>query len=306
MAQGASDSCEVADLEELDERAWTAVVSAGRFAPTVRNVRQLVGKFGVTGELAKDLDSRNLIEAEEVDENSRFELAYALACAENLDADARVRLVGELELPSDLDPEQLTDTGLTILPALLAAELVPDAAETYASISGRPFAFREGYFAASKDLATYVSALPLSSDDLLQVIRSRRVAAAVKRAIAADVEFVSGRLSRHGAIAICEWATHGNTVSIELLVELSKAGAPAERILGLLEPSLPDVDLDLLDQVLLALGDEYEPLTRVGHHRPKIKERDGTEELLEELKRRDRVSSFARGMFGGFRVNMRH
>jgi hypothetical protein len=254
----------------------------------------------------KALNSLDLTDVEEVEEESRFDLGYALADAEDLDPAARVRLVEQLELPGGLNPERLTDAGLKLLPALLAAGLVPDAAETYARVSGSPFPFREEYFAASKGLASYVCELPLSSDDLPKMMRSRRVAPAVKRAIADDVEYVHGRLSRQGAIAICEWAAKGNTVSVELLVKLSEAGAPAEHILSLLEPHLPDIELRVLDQILLALGDEYEPLTRVGHHRPKLKERDGTEELLKELIRRNRVSSFSRAMLGGIRVNMRH
>ncbi|MEV5695253.1 hypothetical protein [Micromonospora globbae] len=305
VAKGASESCEVADLEELDDTAWTAVVSANRFAPTVWNVSQFVAKFGVSKELVKTLNSLDLTEAEVVEEESRYDLGYALAHAENLDPAARVRLVEQLQLPSGLNPERLTDAGLQLLPALLAAELVPDAAETYACVSGSPFAVREEYFAASKDLASYVCELPLSSDDLPKIMRSRRVAPAVKRAIADDAEYVHGRLSRQGAIAICEWAAKGNIVSAELLVRLSEAGAPAEHILSLLEPHLSDIELPVLDQILLALGDEYEPLTRVGHHRPKLKERDGTEELLDELKRRGRVSSFRPAAFGGIRVNMR-
>ncbi|PZG01966.1 YobI family P-loop NTPase [Micromonospora deserti] len=306
VAKGASEACEVADLEDLDGTAWTAVVSASRFAPTVWNVSQFVAKFGVSEELVKTLNSLDLTEVEEVEEESRYDLGYALANAEDLDPAARVRLVEQLKLPGGLNPERLIHAGLKLLPALLAAELVPDAAETYARVGGCPFAFREEYFAASKGLASYVCELPLSSDDLPKVMRSRRVAPAVKRAIAEDAEFVHGRLSRQGAIAICEWAAKGNTVSVELLVKLSEAGAPAEHILSLLEPHLPDIKLPVLDQILLALGDEYEPLTRVGGHRPKLKERDGTEKLLNELKRRDRVSSFSQALLGGIRVNMRH
>jgi hypothetical protein len=306
IAKGASQSCEVADLEELDETAWPAVVSASRFAPTVWNVSRFVAKFGVSDELVENVNSLNLTDVGEVEQESRFDLGYALANAEGLDPAARVRLVEQLDLPEGLNPECLTDAGLKLLPALLAAELVPDAAESYARVGGWPFAFREEYFAASKSLASYVCELPLSSDDLSKVMRSRRVAPAVKRAIAEDAEFVHGRLSRPGAIAICEWAAKGNTVSVELLVNLSEAGAPAEHILSLLEPHLPDIELPVLDQILLALGDEYEPLTRVGGHRPKLKDRDGTEKLLEELKRRDRVSSFSRPLLGGIRVNMRH
>ena len=307
VAKGASKSCEVADLADLDDEAWSAVVSAGRFAPTAWNVSKFVGKFGVSEELVENLDTLDLTDVEEVEEESRFHLGYVLADASDLNAEARVRLLGQLGLPEGLDPEHLTDTGLTLLPALLAEGLVPDAAETYARVSGRPFAFREEYFAASKTLASYVCGLPLSSDDLAQVMRSRRVVPAVKRAIADSAEFVNERLSRQCAIAICEWAIKGNDVSVELLVALSKAGAPAEHILGLLEPHLPDIELAVLDEILLALGDEYEPLTRVGYHRPRLKERAGTEELLEELKRRGRVSSFGPAKWiGGIRVNMRH
>ncbi|MFI7449598.1 hypothetical protein ACIBQX_19025 [Nonomuraea sp. NPDC049714] len=305
VVKGASQTCEVADLDDLDETAWTAVMSASRFAPTAWNVSQFVAKFGVREELVKNLNSIDFTEVEEVKEESRYDLGYALTHAENLDSAARVRLVKQLELANGLDPERLTGAGLKLLPALLAAELVPDAAETYARVGGSPFAVREEYFAASKSLASYVCELPLSSDDLPKLMRSRRVAPTVKRAIADDAEYIHGRLSQQGAIAICEWAAKGNTVSVDLLVKLSEAGAPAEHILSLLEPHLPDIELPVLNQILLALGDEYEPLTRVGGHRPKLKELDGTEELLNELKRRDRVSSFHPTVLHGIRVNMR-
>ncbi|MFI5847577.1 hypothetical protein ACIA8B_21805 [Micromonospora chalcea] len=306
VAKGASEACEVADLEELDRTAWTAVVSAGRFEPTVWNVSQFVSEFGVSEEMGKALNSLDLTQADEVEEESRYDLGYALVHAEDLDPAARVRLVKQLELPGGLDPERLSGAGVKLLPALLAAELVPDAAETYALVSGSPFAVREEYFAVSRSLASYVCELPLSSDDLPKMMRSRHVAPAVKRAIATDAEYVHGRLSRHGAIVICEWAAKGNTVSVDLLVKLSEAGAPADHVLKLLEPHLPDIELPMLDEILQALGDEYEPLTRFGRHRPKLKARDGTEELLNELKRRGRVSSFNRTLLGGIQVNMRH
>ncbi|MBQ1022852.1 hypothetical protein [Micromonospora sp. C95] len=304
IAEGASQACQVADLEELDATAWTAVVTASRLAPTVRNVSQFVDKLGVSEALANALNSVDLTDAEEVEVESRYNLGYALAHAENLNPAARVRLVKQLKLPGALDPERLT-VGLKLLPALLAAKLVPDTAATYARLSGSPFEIREEYFAASKHLASYVRDLPLSSDDLPKIMRSTRVTPDVKRTITDDPEYVHGRLSQQGAIAICEWAAKGNNISIELLVKLSEAGAPAEHILRLLQPRLRYIDLSVLNRILLALGDDYEQLTRRGHHRPRLKERDGTEELLEELKRRGQVSSYRPSKVGGIRVNMR-
>jgi hypothetical protein len=307
VVERASGSCVVTNLETLNETAWPPVVSAGRFAPTVSNVNQYVENLGFSSDLAEKLDIRDLTASEEVEEGSRFELAYVLANSDKLNQGSVIRLVGQLELPSTLDPERLTDAGLKAIPALLAADMVPDTAQTYACVSESHFSLKEEYFAASKDLASYICALPLSSADLPQVMRSRRVPAAVKRLIAGDVDFVSSRLSQQGAIEICTWAGKGNTISTGLLVEISRAGAPAERILPLLEPHLPHIALEILDQILLAIGDEYEPLTRTGHHRPKLKEHDGTKALLTELTRRDRVSSFNPvALFGGIRVNMRH
>lgn len=307
VAVRAADSCEVADLTDLDDGAWGQVVSAGRFAPTVWNVSQFVSKFGVNEELIENLGTVNLTKAEEVEEEPRLGLAYALANSGALESTAAVRLLGQLDLADGLDPEHLSDVGLALLPTLLEKDLVPDAADTYALVSDRPFAFREEYFAASKQLASYVCELELSSDDLAQVMRSLRLTPTVKRAIADDVDFVTDRLSRQSVIAFCQWASKGNNVSVELLVKLAEAGAPAEHVLGLLEPHLPDIELGLLDQILLGLGDDYEPLTRTGHHRPRLKDRDGTEELLKALQSRNRVSSFGPAkLLGGIRVNMRH
>jgi hypothetical protein len=91
---------------------------------------------------------------------------------------------------------------------------------------------------------------------------------------------------------------------VELLVKLSEAGAPAEHILSLLKPHLSDIELPVLGQILRALGGDYETLTKLGR-RPRLEELDGTEELLKELKRRRRVSSYRPSKLGGIRVNMR-
>jgi hypothetical protein len=305
VAQRASEGCQVADLAELPPSSWPAVVSARRFRATASNVSKFVNEHGVTSDLATALSTRDLVDVEELEEEARLQLAYALVEADSPTSNIRVRLVSQLHLPNGLEPERMSGDSLVMLPALLAAGLVPDDEDTYATVSDRPFEFRETYFAASKALASYVTSLPLSADDLAGVMRSGRVAADVKRAIADDADFVADRLSRPGAIAICQWASRGQEVSVDLLVALSNAGAPADYVLPLLEPHLRSIELHVLDEILGALGEEYEPLTRTGRHRPRLNRRDGTTALLDELKRRDRVSSFSDAMMGGIRVHMR-
>ncbi|RFS44401.1 hypothetical protein D0Q02_22180 [Micromonospora craniellae] len=305
VAEGASPGCEVAGLEELDASAWAAVVAASRLAPTVSNVNQYVAKLGVSGDLAKILSRHDLTHVGAVQETSRYDLGYALVHAENLAPVARVRLVKQLQLPGALNPEHVTGGGLTLLPALLEADLVPDSPETYARLVDSSFEVREEYFAKSKLLATYVCELPLPGDDLPRILRSPRVATDVKRAIAEDPEREPDHLSTSSAIAICEWAATGNTVTVELLVTLSEAGAPAEHILNLLKPHLTSIEQPALDQILRALGGDYEILTTLGRRRPRLEELPGTDELLKELQNRHRVSSYRPSTRGGIRVSMR-
>lgn len=305
VARLASPSCTVNNLDELAPACWQGVVAADRFRTSVSNVGRYVSKHGVTPEVATSLVEHDLVDAEDLDAEERVALAYALVDTTELNANDRVRLVGQLQLSEFLDPSELRDEGLSLLPKLLRANEVSDDAETYAFIADRPFSIREDYFASSDKLASYVTELSLSCDDLTKVFASRRVSPSVKRAIADDPEFVEGRLCEEGAVALCEWATKGKDVSPELLVVLSQQGAPAEQLLGLLDPHLPDIDTDTLDAILRGLGDDYEPLTRTGHHRPRLKSRPGTEKLLDELKRRGRVSSYGHEMLGGIRVNMR-
>lgn len=307
VAQRAAEPCVVTDLSALDQAGWNAIVAADRLRTSVTNVSRYVQEHGVTPEMATSLQAHGLLDAEEVETEERVALAHAIIETGTLDAAERVRLVGQLDLPDHLDPSDLSADGRSLIPALLAAREVADDEDTYSYIADRPYSFREDYFASSEQLASYVTKLPLSADDLAQVMKSRRVPPAVKRAVADDAEFVAGRLSPRSVIAMCEWATKGNELSTDLLLVLSRAGAPAEHVLGLLEPHLPDVDTGTVDDILRALGDEYEPLTRTGRHRPRVKDRPGTTELLDELVRRGRVSSYSDArMLGGIRVNMRH
>ncbi|WP_431728303.1 hypothetical protein [Verrucosispora sp. TAA-831] len=305
VAEGASSGCEVTDLEQLDASAWTAVVAASRLAPTVCNVNQYVAKLGVSEDLAKILSRHDLTDVGEVPETSRYDLGYALVHAENLAPVARVRLVKQLQLPGALNPDHVTGGGLTLLPALLEADLVPDSPETYARLVDSSFDVREEYFAKSKLLATYVCELPLPGDDLPRIFRSPRVGTDVKRAIAENPEREPGYLSTSSAIAICEWAATGSPVTVELLVTLSEAGAPSEHILSLLKPHLIGIGQPALDRILRALGGDYEILTTLGRRRPRLVELPGTDELLKELQHRHRVSSYRPSKLGGIRVNMR-
>lgn len=310
VARAASENCSVDDLEQLDPAGWNAVATAGTLQPTVWNASQFVATFGVTDPIAHFIARHDLVDANDVEAASRLNLAHSLCEAENLDDGQLVKVLDALDLPDGLDLESLGVNGLKHTPVLLKAGLIPDSAEMYRRIADRPFAFREQYLAASDEVADYIDEIPLSAEDLTQVMKSRQIPTAVKKAIVGKVDYVRARLSRSGAIAICQWAQSGQNITVELLSELAAHGAPAEHVLGLLESHLPAIDLSDLDNILTELGDEYEPLTRRGRHHPKVKNRTGTEALLRELQKRSRVSSYSPTLMatftgGAFKVNMR-
>lgn len=306
VVERAAESCCVADLAELDQALWKPVVSADRLVLSVSNVSRYADVHGITSDLAERLVAHDLVGVEDADDETKLELAYALVDAENMESRDQVRAVGQLSLTDYLEPSDFSKKGLELIPQLLAANEVPDTEETYSLIAERPYPLREDYFAASKKLKSYVTSLPLSSDDLAQMMKSRRVPQDVKLAIASTPDFVAVRLSTKAVIAICEWADRGSGVSAELLLVLTEAGAPAARVLTLLEPLLTSIDMDTLDSILRALGEEYELLAQRGHQRPRLKPRPGTEPLLEELQTRDRVSSFKQvPIVNRFHVNMR-
>ncbi|MFW0785127.1 hypothetical protein AAFP35_11440 [Gordonia sp. CPCC 206044] len=306
VAERASASCTIGNLADVDRAAWPPVVAAHRFVTSVSNVILYVQEYGVTSELAGVLVEQSLAEVDAVDEQMKTDLAYALIEAETLGVPDRVSLIGELEKSDYLDPSRLS-TGLTLLPELVAAGHVSDDAETFACLSDQPISSRTRYFELSEGLVSYVTDLELTADDLNEIMKNADVPRSVKAKIANDAVFVAGRISRSNAITICNWALMGNDVSTALLLELCRAKAPAEKILVLLEPHLPSITLDTLDSILDALGGEYQRLTSTGHHVPRLKEREGTEALLDALKRLDRVSSYSepRLLVSEFKVYMR-
>ena len=304
VAARASEHCVITDLSAIGVEAWPAVAASRRLSITSSNVSEFLREIGPSEELLENLAGGS-IAAGELDDDENADLATGILDMVGLEPGTRVSLVGQLGLTTNLDPAQLPDAALALTPKLLSAGLVADSAVTYSHVSNREFAEREQYFAASKALPSYVTELDLSTKDVEEIFRSRLVGVDVKKAVVDDFDFVSTRLNRATAISIGAWAIKGYEVSTDLLLALSEAKAPADYILQLLEPHLSHADLDVIDRILKPLGNGYDQLTQPGTHRPRVSDRDGTEELLEELKRRGKVSSFKRRALGGFKVHMK-
>lgn len=307
IALNAASECRVAEISALGRQAWRAVVAAGRLTNTASNLWTYISENGVDQAVANAVANGTIANASELPEQEKGQLALALANSPLLTAIVKAERLGELNLSEWMDPATLNQHGVEAIPELLEAEVIPDDETSYAPLASHPYLDRERFFVKSMRLPQFVNRISLSSDDLARMMRSSQVAHTVKEALVADVDAVAPRLSRTAAIAICAWADHGNNIAPELIAALAHHRAPAESILVLLVPHLSVIQEHVLDEILKALGDGYERLTQTGHHRPRLAERAGTTELLDELKKRGRVSSYSRETFrGGIRVNMRH
>jgi hypothetical protein len=307
VARRAHGSCVISDVTELEADARSGVASAGRFLTTAANVSALIDEFGLTSELAEVIGQQPLTSPDAVSVADRTEMAVAIANSAHLAAADTVRLIEDLDLDDDLDVERLDEHGLSKLPELLGAGHVADELATYEGIAERPFAMRERFFGASKKLANYVTAIGLTTEDLGYFFGSSQVSVDAKRALAADAPYLLQHLNRASAIALARWAQKGHNLDVAVLAVLSEKRVPAEYILELLAPLLPSIDLMDLERILRGLGDPYELLVQLGYHRPKLSPHEGTTELLDELKKRDLVSSYKISpLSGSLRVNMRH
>jgi hypothetical protein len=307
VARRAHSSCVIGDVTELESDSRPGVASAGRFLTTAANVSVLLHEFGLTHELAEVIGQQPLTSPDAVSAADRSELAVAIANSAHLASAPSVRRIEDLALDDELDVELLDQHGLSKLPELLGAGHVADEPATYESIAERPFVLRERFFEASRRLADYVTAISLTAEDLAKFFRSSKVSVDAKRALAADAAYLSQHLDRGSAIALAQWAQKGHNLEVAVLAVLSEKRAPAEYIIELLAPLLPGIDSAELERILRGLGDPYELLVQLGHHRPKLSPHEGTTELLDELKKRGFVSSYKTLPFGSsLRVNMRH
>jgi hypothetical protein len=294
LAQHAAPECVVDDIAEVGEDARPGVVSAGRFTPTVANLCELTRGGSLNDDLVAMLHVRDLVSVESVPEEERTELATLIVNSRDLTPAERVRHLRTLVPDGTIDLDEIDEQGLDAIPALVEAGLLDDGVETYERLSERPYVDREALLAVSRNLPAYISLLPLSADDLGRLIHSARIALDVKQTLVSDGDYLASHLDKGNAARVAQWAYDTGTINVPGLVALARKGAPAAAVLELLSAHLEQIAQDDLNAILIALGDAYAELTHTGHQRPKLPLLSGTEELLDELRKRNLVSSYTK------------
>ncbi len=132
-----ADTSAIENVGDVPRSTWRAVVDACLMVPTVANIFAYAAAHGIDEGLSGLLagDGGDPLELQEVDmteEADRNALAVRLLNASaHLTPDARVRLVEQLRLDSDIELTDVTPSSDGLLARALEAKLLPDTAEAF-------------------------------------------------------------------------------------------------------------------------------------------------------------------------------
>lgn len=156
-------SAAIANLEDIPQATWTAVVDAGLIVPTVANAFAYSGVYGIdealSGLLAEDGgDPVELQDVETVADEDRNALAVRLLNASaHLTALNRVRLVGQLGLESEIDLAGVTPNPDQLFARALKVKLLPDSAEAFAHFATGGWESVSEAFAVSERVSGFMA-----------------------------------------------------------------------------------------------------------------------------------------------------
>jgi hypothetical protein len=165
VLDGSTKSATIEDIEDVPESTWRMIVDAGLMGPTAANVWAYVQAHGVdeqlSGLLAGDgdgVDPVELLEVEKVADDDRDLLAVRLLNASShLSAHARIQLVKQLALSSDIDVAKVMPSPDQLLARALEAKLLLDAFDTFAHFAKAGWESVSEAFAVSENASAFMT-----------------------------------------------------------------------------------------------------------------------------------------------------
>ena len=193
-----ASSAAIVDVEDIPQATWRAVVEAGLMVPTVGNVFAYFEAHEIDEVLSRMLngngaDPIELTAREEVTDEDRNALAVGLLNASAyLTARARVQLVEQLELESEIELTAVTSSPDQLLARALEAKLFPDSAETFAHFATGGWASVSEAFAVSERVEGFMTPA-LVEGFVGEFLESQQTPAALQRVVVEHLdEYVPG------------------------------------------------------------------------------------------------------------------
>lgn len=293
----ASNLCLIKDLNQIDQDIWSCLAKHLRFPPSFKNVFAYITLFdGVDANLAKILlDSEQITEINLGNEEDKKRVAICILSEskELPSASLRVRLAVSLCLENYIDVDDLPSESGDFFALLVDANnfVIEDCLETYQSISHMDWQTKEAFIDKSEKFVSYIDAL--SAGDMARLLGSQKININNKLAVVARADDFRDGFDTEDLNQLLKFAV-GNScsLSIDVLGSAASAGVSPDLVVTLLEPHLLGIsDVELTD-ILIALGENYEALTKLGADRPKLPNNHLHRKLLERLKKLQIVSTY--------------
>lgn len=296
VIERAAPDCEVADLAEVSEGAWSALAEHRRVPATFSNVsRYVLVLGGVDAPLAKILAAAaEITDTNTADEKSKTALATAILSATDQlpSAVLRTKLVSSLSLRYYLEVGEIAVEVGDLFAQLLKHEIIADEATSYEYLAATDWPTRKKFIQESLRFSSYMTPA-LVGADLAELLKSDEIDSAIKSVVveqAAKYAEVAGRL---GLNELARFATRcGCELSPDVVQKMAQENVSAQQILLLLKPHLGVISRDQLFTILQALDGDYPKLTEVGRSRLRVLDTIADRELLERLQRERTVSSY--------------
>jgi hypothetical protein len=265
VLDGSAKSATIEDIEDAPESTWRMIVDAGRMGPTVANVWAYVQAHGVdeqlSGLLAADgVDPVELVEVEKVADEDRDLLAVrVLNASTHLTAQARVQLVRQLELGSEIEVAEVTPSPDQLLARTLEEKLLPDTYETFAHFA------TGGWHAVSEAFAVSENVLEFMAPELVagfvqEFMEDQRTPEALRRIVVENIgTYVpaddAGALRAAGLFA----SENRIRLPLEEVRRIARVAQTPEAVLPQLVRA-KDTNPSDLAEILASLGEPYNVL----------------------------------------------
>lgn len=292
----AAPECEVNDLADVSEGAWSVLAEHQRFPSTFDNISRYVSAFGgVDARLAKVLvDSGEITNVDTTEDEPKIKLAVIILAAKDElpSASLRVELVVSLNLNNYLCIDNIAAEEGDLFALLLKHNIIADDAKSYEHLNETDWPTRRAFICESKEFVKYMTP-ELVQLDLAVLLTSDVIDLEIKNLIVEQATVYVEVAGPQGLNELAQFATlHGCKLTPDVVQKMAQGGVPAQQIVLLLEPHLTLISRDQLITILQALDFDYPKLAVVGYDKPYIPNTPADRALLERLKREGIVGKY--------------
>lgn len=286
LVSQSSENCLVVALSEVPPSTWPTILAEDRTHASFTNIHSYIAEYApVDDVLAAFLTKHDVIEWDKDTsplEDRRDVSQAILNAADVLNAEVRIGLVVQLD-PGELPVDNIKSEAGEFASRLIEENLIPDDAETFASVLMVDWNTREAAIAASKDFVSFVSPETLPVSQIPQMLQSEKVTMDIKKTVVGSLaNYLAQGTRQQAEDSARALNARGWKIRVSRIQMLVARGVSATQIIQLIVRQ-PDMPLDKLRDLLREMGDPYARLADPGRRTAFVPDDHVHRALLERL-----------------------